>query len=462
VRHTTIQRAPEHGPLMSITSWDVADRIISLKLLTTARKCGVADVGSSSSAREAEVYPHLDHSYIIRDLEPDFESLQILETPETGRFKKSHRETEHMPVHATEEPFVYEISGEHSTCREHMQDPEEIHSSKHLFCCDICSETFSALRNLETHMCVHTRKRPFRPKCEVCGRTFAASGHLKTHMRIHTIQQPFCSSESNQYLVRHRNGKRLFSCIVCRKLYKCPRDVVRHVRIHTGERPFSCDVCDKTFNDPCSLAKHKYSHSDERPFVCEVCGKGFVCRNYLNRHSEIHNDRRQLFFCKICNKMSTTLSSLENHLRRHTTAGQRPFSCKLCHKNFSDKSHLKTHMRSHTGERPFKCQLCSKTFTMSHCLKSHMLTHTGERPFCCEVCGKKFSILESLKTHMRYHTGERPFVCELCGKKFAQLCTLTKHMRIHTGERPFECGDCRRRFARLDGLKMHMRCHTGQ
>jgi len=78
---------------------------------------GVADVGSSSSAREAEVYPHLDHSYISRDLEPDCERLHILEMPETGRFKKVHRETEHMPVHATEEPFVYKISGEHSTYR---------------------------------------------------------------------------------------------------------------------------------------------------------------------------------------------------------------------------------------------------------------------------------------------------------------------------------------------------------
>ncbi|KAH3711263.1 hypothetical protein DPMN_070765 [Dreissena polymorpha] len=49
-------------------------------------------------------------------------------------------------------------------------------------------------------------------------------------------------------------------CPVCKKGFRSPKEVERHMRIHTGEKPHQCHVCPKKFNRKSSLKSHILTH----------------------------------------------------------------------------------------------------------------------------------------------------------------------------------------------------------
>ena len=187
-----------------------------------------------------------------------------------------------------------------------------------------------------------------------------------------------------------------------------------------------------------------------------VCLKSIVYE-VEEEGSKVTSRKKNIYFCKVCNKEFTSISKLVVHERVH--AGERPYSCKVCNKAFNRKQKLVIHERIHTGERPFSCRVCNKAFTSSSNLVEHERIHTGERRFSCEICNKSFTNKSSLVRHERVHTGERPFSCKVCNKAFTSSSNLVEHERIHTGERPFSCKVCNKAFTRKGGLVIHERIH---
>jgi len=51
-----------------------------------------------------------------------------------------------------------------------------------------------------------------------------------------------------------------FQCVLCGRIFKKRRDVVRHLRTHTGEKPFVCQVCQRPFSLKFNLKKHMLVH----------------------------------------------------------------------------------------------------------------------------------------------------------------------------------------------------------
>jgi len=164
------------------------------------------------------------------------------------------------------------------------------------------------------------------------------------------------------------------------------------------------------------------------------------------------------YICEHCGRKFSHVSSLNNHIRRHT--GLKPFRCRYCGKRFAQSGVLTAHLRTHTGDRPFECVICKKRFAQTTTLANHIRTHTGHKPFSCRYCKRKFAQSSTRNKHELSHTKEKPYICKYCGRTFAQSATVTRHMRIHMRQDGFLCVYCGKEFPYLHALDKHLDSHS--
>lgn len=225
--------------------------------------------------------------------------------------------------------------------------------------------------------------------------------------------------------------------------------------------------------------------------------------------------------CSICGRSFPFLSSLSQHMRRHT--GVRPYKCPYCDHRASQKGNLKVHIRSHKlgtlsshhsneddeggaeeemsvsegldgGTSPTKSSsACNRVVsgdagedgrrkTPVRSLKREK-SLPGQKPFCCRLCGyealREDQLLSHIeKVHIMVDTeeeasvkeevddtdgqqqGDGTFPCETCGQVFSQAWFLKSHMKKHAGILDHCCRICGRRFREAWFLKSHMKTHN--
>lgn len=99
-------------------------------------------------------------------------------------------------------------------CEMHSKVKEDLDSlkRKNYFPCKICSKVFSYNRNLNVHLRIHSKEKPY--VCEICSKRFSQSAHLKTHLGIHTNERPYV-------------------CEICSKAFSLKGSLNLHYRTHT-------------------------------------------------------------------------------------------------------------------------------------------------------------------------------------------------------------------------------------
>ncbi|XP_042279091.1 zinc finger protein 516-like isoform X1 [Thunnus maccoyii] len=228
--------------------------------------------------------------------------------------------------------------------------------------------------------------------------------------------------------------------------------------------------------------------------------------------------------CNICGRSFPFLSSLSQHMRRHT--GARPYKCPYCDHRASQKGNLKVHIRSHKlgtlsshhsnddeeggaeeeemsvsegldgGTSPTKSSsACNRMINGDSAEDSRRKVPvrsmkreksvTDQRPYCCRLCGyeahREDQLLSHIeKVHITVDTEEETnvkeeavaepdviqpqndgtFPCETCGQVFTQAWFLKSHMKKHAGILDHCCRICGRRFREAWFLKSHMKTHN--
>ncbi|KAF1387566.1 hypothetical protein PFLUV_G00081200 [Perca fluviatilis] len=247
----------------------------------------------------------------------------------------------------------------------------------------------------------------------------------------------------------------------------------------------------------------------------------------INPGNEVEGEDDKIpgaYNCNVCGRSFPFLSSLSQHMRRHT--GARPYKCPYCDHRASQKGNLKVHIRSHKlgtlsshhsnedeeggaeeeemsvsegldgGTSPTKSSsACNRMINGDSGEESRRKVPgrsmkrekpvTDQRPYCCRLCGyealREDQLLSHIeKVHITADTEEETtvkeeavpepdvvqpqsdgtFPCETCGQIFTQAWFLKSHMKKHAGILDHCCRICGRRFREAWFLKSHMKTHN--
>uniref|UniRef100_A0A8C5C7Y3 Zinc finger protein 516 n=1 Tax=Gadus morhua TaxID=8049 RepID=A0A8C5C7Y3_GADMO len=212
--------------------------------------------------------------------------------------------------------------------------------------------------------------------------------------------------------------------------------------------------------------------------------------------------------CNICGRSFPFLSSLSQHMRRHT--GARPYKCPYCDHRASQKGNLKVHIRSHklgtlssyhsnddeeVGADEEEEETSSAEVSVSEGLDGGT-SPTKSSSACNRVVsgdsaeeGRRKIPARSVKREKPTASGQRPFCCRLCGYEAQREDQLLSHIeKVHItadkeeddppslkedtgseGDTPvqpsddgtFPCETCGQVFTQAWFLKSHMKKHAG-
>ncbi|KAM5305517.1 transcriptional repressor CTCFL [Glossophaga mutica] len=227
---------------------------------------------------------------------------------------------------------------------------------------------------------------------------------------------------------------------------------------------FHCDSCLFTTPRISSLNRHVKTHTSERPHICHLCLKAFRTVTLLRNHINTHTGTRP-YKCGDCDMAFVTSGELVRH-RRYKHTHEKPFKCSLCKYASVEASKLKRHVRSHTGERPYPCQLCSYASKDTHKLKRHMRTHSGEKPYECHLCHARFTQRGTMKIHIEQkHNNSIPkYQCPHCAASISRKSDLRVHLHnLHSYRATeMECRYCPAVFHERYGLLQHQKTHKNE
>ncbi|XP_069032538.1 zinc finger protein 516-like [Embiotoca jacksoni] len=181
---------------------------------------------------------------------------------------------------------------------------------------------------------------------------------------------------------------------------------------------------------------------------------------------EAEEDVTSCHTCGVCGRSFPLLSSLSQHMRRHTR--EKPYKCPYCEHRTAQKGSLKAHIRSHKlglfsqnpgdkeGDRdqgqkddaaisdpPSVNSTAEKANNVNGKVKKkgtkkkvkgkEEVDEDGADAgsFSCTICGQVFPQVLLLKSHMKRHRSSQDHGCRICGRRFRQAWFLQSHMRIH-------------------------------
>ncbi|XP_075995588.1 zinc finger protein 516-like [Genypterus blacodes] len=182
--------------------------------------------------------------------------------------------------------------------------------------------------------------------------------------------------------------------------------------------------------------------------------------------------------CGVCGRSFPLLSSLSQHMRRHTR--EKPYKCPYCEHRTAQKGSLKVHIRSHKlgllshnlsdkegdgdqRQRDNAETLDSSLELNSTSAKVHNVNGKVKKKAAkTKIKGKEGAGAEKTSSGRDRSSDEADvglLTCTLCNQVFPQVLLLKAHMKRHRGAQDHGCRICGRRFRQAWFLQSHMRIH---
>ncbi|KAM9339867.1 zinc finger protein 516-like [Symphorus nematophorus] len=205
-----------------------------------------------------------------------------------------------------------------------------------------------------------------------------------------------------------------------------------------------------------------------------------------NTKAETEDDVTSGHTCGVCGRSFPLLSSLSQHMRRHTR--EKPYKCPYCEHRTAQKGSLKAHIRSHKlglfsqnfkdgeGDQEQKdtAEVSDPPKIVSTSNKAHTVNgrvkkkgtkkkvkgkdgievgdEADDGSCTCSICGQSFPQVLLLKNHMKRHRSSQDHGCRICGRRFRQAWFLQSHMRIHRVKAQLKGGKSNEPPATINGV----------
>ena len=142
---------------------------------------------------------------------------------------------------------------------------------------DHCRSTFDKLQTWNTHHRIHHRT-PIM--CMVCRKSFKTPSVAQSHKNSHAIRKHKCTQCSKSFaygsaLRLHKNvhaKQKCYKCFSgnCRKSYRWPQDLCRHIQWHL-KMSWSCEKCNFITYKNRLLKRHRAAHINFYKYKCNNC-----------------------------------------------------------------------------------------------------------------------------------------------------------------------------------------------
>lgn len=346
--------------------------------------------------------------------------------------------------------------------------------------CHVCSRVFTYQKNFDKHqrICMVGSKRQAEADPQ-CSTSLACHGDKPkesppsdtetgpSHVSV-TVESVSLHSPQERSCKRSRRAKQ---CSVCRKIFTCSPDLMRHMRCHTEQSPYLCSYCGKDFDnwEDCNThqegkcgVSNKHSQDNSSSSAKERNQENAVVSGDTDQvpaitdapaNSQALQPCKSNLMCQECGQSFTYYKSFEKHQnkcakgapRRKKRANMNHFVISGCNFRSADNT---------SGSRAEASTETAKTPSSANHAGG---TRAKPRTIKCSMCEKNFSKIFLMKRHYsKSHKVRGSYPCPLCKTTFVRLCELVRHQQ---NKKLYQCATCKKCYTK-PGLDYHEKVHT--